>query len=913
MTASESILQALARGATILTGNARAARRLHLDHARRQRALGHSAWPTPPIHDWRTWLNDMWDQYNFHHPEAPILLTPLQETELWKIAQGQDASAVVSPESLAALAQQAYSLLCDYNAHAFRRQPWTEPDAERFRQWAQAFDRICAEKNYLSASRLPEHISARLATAAHSGQLTLPAEIFLTGFDRITPAQQSLMAAMQDTGTTIQVLQSGPPRAELRALVTASEQAELDSCALWLRQQLESHPEARIAVLCPSVEQRRGAIDRTFRRILTPQIDASPDAPSTRAVYEFTLGHPIATVPIVHAAMLTLQWLAAPLAQQDLTALLLSGYLASSPEEQLACARADSALRDSITLSPLVSIERALKISRAALPQTLRQRLQATLDFAISNHFATENRLPGAWAELARIALESSGWPGFRTADSVQFQARHRWDKLLDDLALLDLTAQPIPFSQFLSRLTLHARQTLFAPESLDAPIHIMGPLESAGQEFEAVWFLNATDEQWPATGRAHPLLPLTIQRQAGMPHASPSDDWQLAHSATNRILASAAQVTFSRARQNKDGELRPSPITTTLTQEQSAPETVTNPPNPESFTESWQESAPIPFPGGVAPGGASLLRDQAACPFRAFATRRLRAGEISEPESGLTPIQRGNILHSVLYRFWSAPEPRPIATRNDLLDSIRDGSLPSILRHHIDASFAEEFPGDLTEPWLLAYIESDKRRLTTLLTNWLTHESTREFFAVAACEKSLHDVTIGPLQLHLKADRIDRLQDGTHLLIDYKTGQVSTAAWQGDRPDEPQLPLYAVYGNVENVSGLLFAQIRTQDAKFIGRIQDARTQLFADIKDSSPLVKYPYEDSMHDQWQSALAALAEEFAQGQARITPKHGEQTCQYCPLPSLCRIHEINDTAETSPWDVPESDEEQENEDA
>jgi probable DNA repair protein len=909
MTASEPILQALARGATILTGNARAARRLHLDYARSQRALDHTAWTTPPIHDWHSWLNDQWDQHSFQHPDAPILLTPLQETELWKTAQGQDAHAVVSPESLAALAQQAYSLLCDYEVHASRRQPWTEPDADQFRKWAQAFDTICASKNYLSASRLPE----RLTAAARNGQLTLPSEILLTGFDRITPAQQSLIAAMQDAGIAIQTLQPGPTRAELRALVAPSEQAELDSCALWLRQQLESHPQARIAVLCPNVEQHRAAIDRAFRRILTPQIDASPDAPSSRAVYEFTLGHPIATVPIVRAALLTLQWLAAPLPQQDLTALLLSGYLASSHEEQLACARADSALRENASLSPLVSIERALKITRAALPQTLRQRLQAAVDFAEKNNFQKESRLPATWAELARIALDTSGWPGFRNADSVQFQARHRWDKLLDDLALLDLTTQPISYSQFLSRLARHAQQTLFAPESLDAPIQIMGPLESAGQNFDAIWFLNATDEQWPASGRAHPLLPLTLQRQAGMPHAHPDDDWQLAQSATSRILASTAHVTFSRASQNKDGELRPSPIITALTQEQNTPETVTNSPSPQNFTEPWQESAPVPFPGGVAPGGASLLRDQAACPFRAFAARRLRAGEISDPESGLTPIERGNLLHDILYRFWTAEEPQHITTRDKLRSAIADGSLPSVLRHHIDAAFAKEFPEDPAEPWLRAYLESEKRRLTTLLTTWLTHESTREPFEVEACEESLQDVAIGPIQLHLKADRIDRLKDGTHLLIDYKTGKVSTTAWQGDRPDEPQLPLYAVYGNVENVSGLLFAQIRTQDSKFIGRTQDARSQLFADLKDNSPFVKYPYENSMHDAWQAALAALAQEFAHGRASITPKHGEKTCEHCPLPSLCRIHELNDTADHSPWDVPEADEEQENEDA
>lgn len=918
MTGPETIHQALARGVTIITGNARAARRLQLDYARSRRTLGHTAWPTPPITDWQTWLNNLWQDWAFHHPQAPILLTPLQESALWKTAQGDDARNVVSPESLAALAQQAYSLLCDYEAHASRRQPWTEPDAERFRQWAGNFDRTCTANSRLSPSRLPEHLTA----AARDRQLTLPAEILLTGFDRLTPAQQSFLNALKDRNIKVQTLQPEipepripgpkPPRAHLQALAATSERAELEACAQSLRRQLAANPEARLAVLCTTIEQRRGEIDRVFRRILTPQIDASPDAPSTRQVYEFTLGNPIAAVPAVHAALLALQWLAEPLPQEEVTSLLLSGYLAASPDDLLASARADAALRDHTSLSPLITIHQVLNARHE--PSSLCRRLESAHTFATKNNFAEESRLPGAWAELARFALEKFGWPGFRTADSVQFQAQQRWETLLESLALLDISADPIPFSAFLNLLILQAFQTLFAPESLDAPIQIMGPMESAGQNFDAVWFLNATDEQWPATGRAHPLLPIAVQRQAGMPHANPDDDLQLAQFVTQRILAGTAHVTFSRARSNRDGELRPSPIITALSPEQSVSETVTNPPHPEFFLEPWQESPPVAFPGGTAPGGTSVLKHQAACPFQAFANHRLRAEEISQPEWGLTPIDRGNLLHDVLHRFWSASEPRRIETLTDLQQVIADSSLPSILDHHIHASFAKNLPNDLAEPWLLAYLQSEKRRLAQLLEIWLNYEAQRQPFTVEHCEQRLPNVTVGPLQLNLQADRIDQLHDGAHLLIDYKTGLVSTAAWQGDRPDEPQLPLYAVYGNVENVSGLLFAQLRTQNSKFVGRLTDARSQLFDDLKDSSPFVKYPYEEAMHDEWQAALANLAVEFSQGEARVAPKHGEKTCQYCPLPSLCRIHEINEHAEHSLWEsAADHDEESEDEDA
>ena len=910
MTGPETIDQALARGATIITGNARAARRLQLDQGRGQRALGRTAWLTPPILDWHAWLGNLWQEWSFHHPEAPILLTSLQESSLWKTALGDDAHSVVSPDSLAALAQQAYALLCAYQAHPSRRQTWSEPDSERFRQWANSLDRICTSNHWLSSSRIEEH----LTTVARNQELTLPVEILLTGFDRFTPAQQSILTALKDCGVSIETLNPGPPHAQIHSLVSVSERSEVEACARWLRRQLEANPEARLAVLCTNVEQRRGEIDRVFRRILTPEIDLSPDAPSPRAVYEFTLGNPIAKVPVVRAAILTLRWFTEPLPQSDVTLLLPSGYLAASEEERLACARADAALRDSAILSPLISIERALAISRNSLPQTLRQRMQTAFDFTSQNHFSTETRLPGAWAELSRIALEKTGWPGFRTADSIQFQAQHRWDKLLEDLALLDLTSQPIVFSDFLAKLSLHAQQTLFAPESLDAPIQIMGPMESAGQSFDAAWFLGATDEQWPSTGRANPLLPIHIQREAGMPHADTSSDLQLAQSVTHRIRATTTQLTFSRARQNKDGELRPSPIVTALAPEEFALDTVANPPDPDSFLEAWQESTLIPFPGGIAPGGSSLLRDQAACPFRAFANYRLRAGEISEPAWGLTSIERGILLHDVLRRFWSDPQPRRIATRDDLLRTITEDALQPTLEHHIDASFAANLPKEINDRWLMAYLDAEKRRLASLLTAWLTEESKRQPFTVETCEQRLPNVTIVPLQLNLQADRIDLLPDGSRIVIDYKTGLVTASAWQGDRPDEPQLPLYAVYGNLENVGGLLFAQIRPNKTTFIGRIRDARTQLFSDLKDSSPLVKNPYQDAMHDEWQTALVALAAEFAQGEARVAPKHGQQTCQYCPLPGLCRIHEINERAERSLWETEENNgEEPENEDA
>jgi len=43
-----------------------------------------------------------------------------------------------------------------------------------------------------------------------------------------------------------------------------------------------------------------------------------------------------------------------------------------------------------------------------------------------------------------------------------------------------------------------------------------------------------------------------------------------------------------------------------------------------------------------------------------------------------------------------------------------------------------------------------------------------------------------------VRLDRIDRLNDDSLLVIDYKSGTVSPSSWDLPRPDDVQLPLYA-------------------------------------------------------------------------------------------------------------------------
>ena len=70
------------------------------------------------------------------------------------------------------------------------------------------------------------------------------------------------------------------------------------------------------------------------------------------------------------------------------------------------------------------------------------------------------------------------------------------------------------------------------------------------------------------------------------------------------------------------------------------------------------------------ANGGADLFKDQAACPFRAFAKHRLSAKSLAEPDIGLNPMDRGQLVHDCLQCFWGK-----IRTHQKLID-LTEGAL---------------------------------------------------------------------------------------------------------------------------------------------------------------------------------------------------------------------------------------------
>jgi ATP-dependent helicase/nuclease subunit B len=878
-----NIAAALEQGATIVTANQRAARTLRHGFDLHNRALGRKSWQPAKVLAWDAWLSGWWSRMLLAGHVRPMILNRTQELAVWRgvLAADKDLASLKTLESLAEMTSDAWRMLCLYDGQSRLRDAANSTDTRAFQRWAMHFERRCATEGLLAQAGLSEALRRAVVALESRGEAPeLDAdEILLVGFDKLTPSQMGLIEALRAAGFQIEEINIALP-SDGRVLVEAAdEDEERRTCGRWVRLFLQQNPGATVGVIVPGLESQRAEIDRAFREVLAPEMEDIA-AGSEATPYEFSVGAALATVPMVATALDLLRWMRDPLTVERVSSLLLSPYFAGGRAGLGARADLDAfALRQERMLRPEVSLEGLLALiekhhqhdlsSVAGALRRLRQVRARHFEGAAAQSHAE-------WAEAMRETLQAASWGPGEQQDSVEFQTRAKWESVLDELATLDFDGNRVQFATALDEVERIARRTMFAPESREAPVQIMGPLEAAGSRFDAVWFLRGGELTWPMATASSPLLPWSMKVELGMPGTDASREMQHARRMTQRVAESAATVVFSYAATSSEGRQRHAKILDGLgLQEVSADEFVpTEAPREIVTLEEIEDAAQVaPLPGGILQGGAKVLELQAACGFRAFAEHRLWSSDLDNVELGMDAGESGVVVHKVLERLWARVETQAAllamsaSERAEVLDdAIRQG-----LAKIVELSQSN---------WDAAYMAIQRERLKRLLGPWLEQEMNRPEFVVKSLEQKL-DSMIGPLRLSIRVDRVDETHGGD-VLIDYKTGRAATKDWLTERPDAPQLPLYAVVAETERLGGVAFGVVRA------GKEMSWKSFASGDDVMLKPgrMDGASFEDQV-DGWRRHLTALAEQFAAGDARVRPKNFPQTCEHCGQRLVCRV--------------------------
>jgi ATP-dependent helicase/nuclease subunit B len=844
---------------TLITSSTRLARALAQDYHADQRRHGRSVWSTPAILPWPAFLRRCWRERLLSGRAGQTLLAPDQELAVWEqvIAESAEGLGLLRVPETAARAMEAWALTQAWELPVDSRFEASD-DSAAFLGWAREFQRRCERNRWLEEARL----ASVLTDLFERGELPPPGATQLAGFDELNPQQRRFVAALPGSGLApAPAFESTPDCVRLRD--TASE---LRGAAQWSRAILERDPEARIGVVVPNLESLRNAADRIFREALHP---GAVFEDFNRA-YHLSIGRPLATYPLVAVAFLLLDLAAGEINITDAGMLLRSPFPAGAIAEMARRSQVDAKLRNR-SVWTVSSTELRAEASRCPEFSKALSRLER------ESRGAPELQTASAWSRTFSRLLEATGWPGERPLTSAEYQLVEAWNKALSSFATLDAVTPRMKLAEALARLRRLAERTPWQPGDEDAPVQILGMLEASGLEFDHVWVMGLHEDALPAPANPNPFIPVAMQRDRRLPHSSPGRELEFAGKVLARLAASAPDVVFSCPQREQDRELAPTPlwpgawrqrddesIVSRWTAEivasgRGALETLRDARGPAANTELSQR------------GGTSLLRDIAACPFRAFARYRLGARPLEESSPGLTPREKGSALHVTLALIWAE-----LHDRNRLIE-LTSEELREIIARNTRAALDKLGPG--------IGRSLEQIRLESLLFDWLEIEKTRAPFTVVATESD-GVAEIGKLRLRTRADRVDQLEDGRRILLDYKTGEVKIGGWSGDRPDEPQLPLYCA-GSDEPLAGAALVQIQAGTLGFRGILENP--SLLPHFKPMKLDTGLSLTEQV-EEWRRVLARLADRFVAGQAEVDPK--PNACDFCGLDALCRVKESPD---------------------
>lgn len=849
---SDALDAALRRG-PVLTPTRRLAREIAYAADWRHAREGATAWPTPVVVDVDAFLKRCYvDAQDAGAPGADAVLLP---DDIAPLAMEQAAPS----GSLARHVKVFAAAWRTAKAHSVRSADPALKETENgkvYARWAQAFETLLRDQGWITTAELP----ARLVRLMDGALRWRPPPATALALAAPTPALRQFLTAARCAQAE---LPERPPAPVAQRVVARDGAEELALAAVWARERLSANANARIGVVLPALGAAFATIERRFHSLF-PDVGAAADYVNVSG------GLALDEEPLCRDALALLECTVGA----DRAALR---GLAQSP---FLC----------LGLPPLQLPEHADLAALAARFSTppLR-RLAGALK-------ATRRRSP--WTPLMAHLLHLAGWPA-GPLDSREAQAKARFDQCLVAFAFAERVIGFRDWASAVVGLRRLASSRLFAPRTASAPIQVLGRAESIGLCFDHLWLAGLAQASWPPVPEPNPLLPLAVQRRAGVAALALDDEWERAQAATAGWHRAAGQVVFSHA----GADVPPSPLVARFPAASIA-DVVSRPSlaahgHPWAVAgrvalENWIDDAASALATPKQRGGAAVLEDQSLCPFRAWARHRLGLREARAIGRFPDAAERGTVVHEILATLLRRfPGHAPLAQMP-----------PAAIAEAVDEALGRR------KRWPALYREREARRLAALMAEWLREEMRRSDFTVLAVEHSIM-ARVGGLEFDLRIDRIDvaarpPLQhappapasaddqpalpraDQPLVLIDFKTGRVRRDDWLPPRPAAPQLPLYAIAlaDDPKQLTGepcgIAFALVRPERTRLTG-VGDAAA--CADLPDAAKALGHSFADLLAA-WQAALTDLAHGFRTGRAAVDPLT-PATCARCHLHAFCRV--------------------------
>lgn len=522
--------------------------------------------------------------------------------------------------------------------------------------------------------------------------------------------------------------------AGVELLETANPEEEAQAIALLVRRAIVE-PEKRVALVTPD----RGLAHRVAHHLRRWNIEADDSA-----------GQPLSQTPAGRLFLLLAETIAENAAPVPLMALLAHPLVRRGEDR-------------GEWLSALRKLELELRGPRPAPGLETIARL------------AAEAKVAEWWESVADILsplldnAEASAMADLLDSLSKAanlFAGDHVWAKE-DGRAL----------AQFVEDLRLHARGvgTLIDPADLHGVLSdameaiavrpsygghprvaIYGLLEARMTRADLVICAGLNEGSWPAAPSVDPLLAPAIMRALGVPGA----DFRIGLSAHDLAgMLGAPQIVLSRARRDAAGPAIPSRFllrvkallgdklakshidhdTVALARGLSQPDR-----NAIAYAIPIPDPSPDQRDVAIAVTALDRLRGD---PYQFYARSILNLRSLDALDAEPTPAWQGTVAHDILERWHK-----------------NGGVLADVADRVLDENNAHPLMRGLWLPRLVAALE------------WVEQSLVIDPERTIAAVETKSEMTVDGVRIHGRADRIDRLANGTLAIVDYKTGTPPSA-----------------------------------------------------------------------------------------------------------------------------------------
>jgi probable DNA repair protein len=856
----------------VLTPNQRLANTLQKALEQYHDSLNNHAFMPPIFLSMSQFIRLLWKSYIFISPKK--LLTNDEEAWLWRniIAQSSVSKNLLNPHQAASLVRNAWHHLAQWTFNIDDINDYIENNENTtfFTTWAKIFNTMCSQRSFIDESKALE---AYVNTPDFLQNLVYE-NIYFYHFIELTPLQKHFITTLKQQDKHVIIVEQDSINHRLARAELPSAMEEISAMAAWAKQHYTDNQRAHIACVIPDLHQKREEVLRHFKTAFNteaPPIDISA-------------GYLLSEFTMVQHVLLLMTLLEPTFDYELFSTYLRSAYFGLSETDMSLRHQCDVVLRKKC--SKTTSLQQIFELLTetqheeaipCACPEKGEHKTHPYIAALAMKNQSKSQRL-STWCHDWLDFLKQLGWPGQRNLNSTEYQVAQRFIKLLEDLEDFSSLQTDWTWQEFAFLLKTQCQNIIFQPEKEKTAIQILGLLEASGMTFDHLWVMGLDDKTWPSTPSPNPFLPYALQKKYGFPHASAEREYEFCKNLQQQLIASSTSVIFSSAKQDEDKALNPSPLIAkitehTITSNEVSPQRRLE---PSLLLEKFIDNiAPSVSENEKISGGTSIVQQQALCPFKAFSNSRLHAHEMPEPIDVPNALIRGNRIHRALELFW-----KEVKTSENLL-VLSEKNLDMQIKKAINRTYAEQNNQDTF------FTELEKIRLNKLMYAWLELEKKRPAFSVIAVEQT-REYHYKNMTLRIRIDRVDELENGEQVIIDYKTGSPNIHHWLGSRLKEPQLPIYCV-SHPTMVSAMLFAQLRWNDLTIKGMADgDCDISTVTAFEKLSAEMRAPTWQQQKIQWKNSIDQLLEDFLNGKAEVDPLD-QTTCNYCHLQALCRIFE------------------------